>query len=82
MSSHVVPLSDLRPGSIARFHDAARLDAESRDWLQALGLTPNCQVRLCQAGEPCIVQVRFTRIGLAKAVASGIYVIPVSRDTA
>jgi Fe2+ transport system protein FeoA len=81
VSSLVVPLSDLRPGSVARFHDA-RLDAESRDWLQALGLTPNCQVRLCQAGEPCIVEVRSTRIGLAKAVASGIYVIPVSRDTA
>jgi Fe2+ transport system protein FeoA len=81
VSSHVVPLSDLRPGSVAWFHDI-RLDAESRDWLQALGLTPNCQVRLCQAGEPCIVEVRTTRIGLAKAVASGIYVIPVSRDTA
>ena len=80
MSSNVVRLSDLRAGAIARFHDA-RLDAESRDWLHALGFTPDCQLRLCKAGEPCIVQVRTTRIGLAKAVARGIYVVPVSRDT-
>ena len=80
MSSHAVPLSDLRVGAVARFHDA-RLDPESRDWLHALGLTPECHVRLCQAGEPCIVQVRTTRIGLTRAVARGIYVIPVSRDT-
>jgi Fe2+ transport system protein FeoA len=81
VSSNVVPLSDLRAGATARFHDA-RLDSEACAWLQALGFTPNCQLRLCQPGEPCIVQVRTTRIGLAKAVANGIYVIPVSRDTA
>lgn len=81
MSSNVVRLSDLQPGAVARLHDA-RLDAEARDWLHALGLTPESHLRLCQAGEPCIVQVRSTRIGLAKAVASGIYVVPVSRDSA
>jgi Fe2+ transport system protein FeoA len=82
VSSNAVRLSDLRPGAVCRFQNAARLDPESRDWLHALGFTPQCQVRLCQAGEPCIVQVRTTRIGLAKAVANGIDVIPMSVDMA
>ena len=81
MSSNAVRLSDLRAGTVARFHEM-RLDAEAQDWLQALGLTPACQVRLCKAGEPYIVQIRTTRIGLSKAVASGIYVIPFSHDAA
>jgi len=81
VSSTAVRLSDLRTGAIARFLEV-RLDAEARDWLEALGFTPSCQVRLCKAGEPYIVQVRSTRIGLSKAVASGIYVIPASPDAA
>jgi Fe2+ transport system protein FeoA len=44
--------------------------------LQSLGLTKSSQVRLCKAGEPCIVQVRSTRIGLSRAVAGCIFVIP------
>ena len=81
MSSNAVRLSDLQTGTVARFLEV-RLDAEAREWLQALGFTPSCQVRLCKAGEPYIVQVRTTRIGLSKAVASGIYVIPASHDAA
>ena len=47
-------------------------DAESRPFLRALGLTDACELRLCKAGEPCIVQVRSTRIGLSGEVARGI----------
>jgi Fe2+ transport system protein FeoA len=74
-SAKAIPLSDLRVGAMARFHEA-RLDPASCQQLRALGLTRSCQLRLCKAGEPCIVQVRSTRIGLSKAVAGGIYVIP------
>jgi Fe2+ transport system protein FeoA len=81
VSSNAVRLSDLPAGAVARFHEV-RLDVEARDWLQALGFTPACQIRLCKAGEPYIVQVRTTRIGLSKAIASGIYVIPASHDVA
>jgi Fe2+ transport system protein FeoA len=66
---------------MARLHEA-RLDAEACQWLHGLGLTPACHVRLCQRGEPCIVQVRSTRIGLSRAVARGIYVIPLAHDAA
>jgi Fe2+ transport system protein FeoA len=44
--------------------------------LRALGLTDRCLLRVCKAGEPCIVQVRQTRIGLSRELARGIFVIP------
>ena len=75
MSADAVRLSDLRAGTIARLHET-RLDPEAVSLLRALGLTVACQLKLCKAGEPFIVQVRTTRIGLSKAVARGIYVIP------
>lgn len=77
MSSLAVRLSDLRAGTVARFHEA-RLDPEAVSLLRALGLTVACQLKLCKAGEPYIVQVRTTRIGLSKAVARGIYVVPLA----
>lgn len=68
-------LSDLSPGSIARFH-RAYLDEDDCQLLRALGMTDRCLVRVCQSGEPCIVQVRTTRIGLSRVVAEGILVEP------
>jgi len=76
-----VRLSDLRVGSRARFHEA-RLDPASSKLLRALGVTGACELRLCKTGEPCIVQVRSTRIGLSKAVAGGIFVIPEADEAA
>ena len=76
-----VRLCDLEEGCAARLHEAS-LDSEARDLLRALGLTPSSVVRLCKRGEPCIVQVRATRIGLSKLVAGQIYVIPESREPA
>ena len=76
-----VPLSSVRVGSVVRFR-GTQLEPESCDLLRALGLTRECQLTLCKAGEPCIVQVRATRIGLSKLVAGQIYVIPESLETA
>lgn len=70
-----VRLCDLEVGRAARFHEAT-LDAEALDLLRALGLTASSIVRLRKKGEPCIVQVRSTRIGLSKTVAGAIFVIP------
>ena len=70
-----IRLCDLAVGAIARFHEA-HLDPEAFHLLQTLGLTKSSRVRLCKAGEPCIVQVRSTRIGLSRAVAGCIFVIP------
>jgi Fe2+ transport system protein FeoA len=70
-----VRLSDLAAGCVARLH-AANLSAQDCALLRALGLTDECTLRICQVGEPCIVQVRTTRIGLSRAVADGILVVP------
>lgn len=72
-----VRLSDLAVGCVARLH-AANLAPHDCALLRALGLTDDCVLRICQVGEPCIVQVRSTRIGLSKAVARDIYVLPES----
>lgn len=71
-----VPLCDMCPGQLCRFYEAS-LDNSTASFLRALGLTRTCEFRVCQNGEPCIVQVRSTRIGLSRAVADQIYVIPV-----
>jgi len=77
MTSPAAPvrLSQLPAGSIAKFH-ASELAADDAALLRALGLTDRCRVRVCKAGEPCIVQVQATRIGLSHEVAEGILVVP------
>jgi hypothetical protein len=54
----------------------AELAARDCALLRAIGLTDRCLLRVCKIGEPCIVQVRATRIGLSRAVADGILVLP------
>lgn len=68
-----VRLSDLRTGEAGAVSMAA-LGAGDRELLQALGLAEAARVRICQTGNPCIVQVRATRIGLADTVARQILV--------
>ena len=57
------------------------LDGNTRALLRALGLTDACQLRVCKHGEPFIIQVRSTRIGLSRAVASDIVVSPIDAVT-
>lgn len=71
-----VHLDALTEGTLARFH-GTDLDPEACHQLRALGMTSDCQLRLCKKGEPCIVQVRSTRIGLSKSVARRILVVPI-----
>ncbi len=70
-------LCDLAVGATARFH-AADLDPEFSRFLRSVGLTQTSELRLCRNGDPCIVQVRATRIGMSKAVAGQVYVVPTS----
>jgi Fe2+ transport system protein FeoA len=70
-----IALSTLTVGSSATLHEA-KLDLESARLLRALGLSSAGTLRLCKAGEPCIVQVGATRIGVSRDVASRILVIP------
>jgi Fe2+ transport system protein FeoA len=70
-----IGLTRLRVDSRARFH-SARLDRADLDLLESLGLTDACRLRVCQTGDPWVVQVRTTRIGLAESIARAILVIP------
>jgi hypothetical protein len=72
---HPVDLTHLRPGSRARFHGTL-LERSDLQLLEALGLTDACPLRVCQAGDPWILQVRSTRIGIADSLARSILVLP------
>lgn len=76
-SSTTMPirLSALAPGCTARMH-TADLAPQDCAMLRALGMTDACVLRICKVGEPCIVQVQSTRIGLSRSVADGIFVVP------
>ena len=77
----VVPLSDVAAGTTARLADT-RLESSPRALLRALGLTDGSMLRVCQQGEPCVIQVRATRIGLSSRVAKNVFIIPVDRRPA
>ena len=74
MSTDRVRLSDLPEGSTATFV-AADVDTPTRRHLGSLGLTADCPLRLCKSGEPFIVAVRGTRIGMSATLARSIFVI-------
>ena len=44
--------------------------------LNAMGMTDRCRVRVCRRGNPLIVQVASTRLGLSSAMAKHIQVLP------
>ncbi len=67
-----VPLSSVPPGGEATLHHV--LDQESAAVLRSLGLTAGARLRVCQLGDPSIIQVRSTRIGISRAVARNVMV--------
>lgn len=70
-----VSLTQLRAGDRGRLH-ATRLVVDDREMLHALGLGERSLFRVCKAGDPWILQVRGTRIGISSEVARRILVIP------
>lgn len=79
LAPKAVPLTAVPAGAVATLHEVR--DASSRPVLKSLGLTQACELRLCQVGDTCIVQVRSTRIGLSRCVAQCLYVVPAACDT-
>ena len=58
--------------------DCVRIDSkglEPGEWalLRALGLSERATVRIAKAGDPCILQVRSTRIGVPADLAQRIW---------
>ena len=70
-----VSLASLEPGRTGILHEV-RLDEQSVNLLRALGLDQTGAFRLSKSGDPCILQVGSTRIGVSRAVARSIFVIP------
>ena len=68
-----VRLSDLAVGRSARLERRELSDGEAC-LLSAMGLTEGCRMVVRVLGDPCIVEVRTTRIGLARSVAERLYV--------
>jgi Fe2+ transport system protein FeoA len=73
-----MPLAELAVGDIARVHQTDIEDTTGR-FLRAIGLTRTAEFRVCRRGEPCIIQVRSTRVGLARAIADRILVVRVAQ---
>ncbi len=74
-----VPLTSLAAGASARLY-GTQLDEDTRSLLRSLGLTDASPLRVCKRGEPFIIQVRATRIGVSSTVAGGIFVVPDKAD--
>lgn len=71
-----VRLSELREGARGRLF-STDLCCEDCQMLNAMGLTDQCEIRVCQRsspGKPCIVQVHATRLGLSASLAENIFV--------
>jgi len=74
--SAAVRLSELRDGQRGRLH-STNLCCEDCEMLNAMGMTDQCEIRVCQSaspGKPCIVQVHATRLGLSASLADRIFV--------
>ena len=69
-----IRLSALRAGDAARLHRRQLSEGENC-LLAAMGLTEGCRLVVRSHGDPCIVEVRATRIGLARSVAERLLVL-------
>lgn len=73
-ANHVVSLTQLQVGQKGVVHSLDELKCEDCDLLRAMGMTDQCSFRVCQAGEPLIVQIDSTRIGLSRRIADRLMV--------
>lgn len=70
-----IPLSQLPRGARATLH-RHDLHCDDCELLNAMGMTERCKLRVCRMGNPCIVQVKSTRLGLSSSMARNIMVFP------
>ena len=71
-----VQLSQLPPDVVARVA-AVHVDVEDATRLKAMGICVGRQVQLVRAGDPLIVRVLGSRVGMSARVAEGVTVEPV-----
>ncbi len=68
-----IPLSQLKVQERAVVH-MTELESDEREALSALGLHEDASFELCKQGQPCIIQVEATRLGLSQEITSRIMV--------
>jgi Fe2+ transport system protein FeoA len=73
-TAKLLPLSELAAGRSARLNRRDLNEGEAC-LLAAMGLTLGSRLVVRSSGDPCIVEVRSTRIGLARTVASRLLVL-------
>ncbi len=73
-----IPLTQLGRGQRARLDSGcmAGLPENDQCLLRAMGVHEHCELRVCKPGEPCIIQVERTRVGLSGPVANRLMVTP------
>lgn len=72
-SGPTVTLAQLTGGQRCRVA-AMDVNPEEAQLLEAMGLTERCVLCVCRPGEPCIVRINATRLGLAASLARRILV--------
>jgi len=72
-SSPTVPLAQLASGQRCRVA-AMNVNPAEAQLLEAMGLTNHCELCVCRPGEPCIIRINCTRLGLAGTLARRILV--------
>ncbi len=73
MAASPVRLCLLPAGAEATLHSVD--DDQARGLLRSLGVMGTCRLRVCQAGNPCVIQVRSTRIGISLRTAESVCVL-------
>ena len=68
-----VPLAQLASGQRCRVA-AMNVNPAEAQLLEAMGLTNHCELCVCRPGEPCIIRINCTRLGLAGTLARRILV--------
>ena len=72
-SGPTMPLAQLAGGQRCRVA-TMDLNPDEARLLEAMGLTERCELCVCRPGEPCIVRINSTRLGLAGSLARRIVV--------
>lgn len=70
-----VPLSALAVGALATVARRNLSPCDS-ELLVAMGLTDRKTLRVCRAGDPCIIEIGGTRLGLSAVMARCVLVLP------
>ncbi|MAY74786.1 MAG: hypothetical protein CMJ31_08770 [Phycisphaerae bacterium] len=88
MTEHVeikpvpVPLTRMTRGQRGVLREAT-IEGSDGEMLVAMGLRPNCRLRVCRSGQTCIVAVETgcgggCRIGLSRHLADRVMVEPIA----